>query len=107
MEGGNRSGGEKERDDGTGQALGDSRPEEDDRERGCGDSHGLPSYGGCVVEQQFDAGEEFARDGRSGESEKIFDLRGGDEQRDAVGESYGDGTRDELDGGAEAGEAHD
>ena len=60
-----------------------------------------------MVEQQFDAREEFAGDRWSGEAEKVFDLGGCDQERDAVGESYGNGTGDELDGGAEAGEAHD
>ena len=87
---------EQKRDDGAGKAFGDARPEEDDRERRCGDGYGLPSHGAGVVEQQFDAREEFAGDGRSGEAEEILDLRGGDQERDAVGEADGHGTRNEL-----------
>ena len=41
------------------------------------------------------------------QSEKILDLRGGDQQRDAVGESDGHGARNVFDRRAQAGEAHD
>ncbi len=107
MEDGDRGGREQERDDGAGQAFGDAWPEKDDGERGCGDGYGLPVHSAGVVKKEFDAREEFAGDGRCGEAEEVLDLRGGDEQRDAVGESDGDRARDEFDGGAEAGEAHD
>ena len=107
VEEGDCGGREQQRDDGAGKAFGDARPEENDRERGCGDGYGLESDGAGVVKQEFDAREEFAGDGRSGEAEEILDLRGCDQERDAVGESDGDGAGDVLDGGAEAGEAHD
>ena len=60
-----------------------------------------------MVEKQFDAREEFAGDRWRGEAEEVLDLSGGDQEGNAVGESYGDGTWDELDSGAKAGEAHD
>src|SRR5207253_3963151 len=68
-------------DDGAGKAFGDSWPEEDDCQRCCGDRYGLPSHGACIVEQYFDAREEFTGDWRSGEAEKVFDLRGCDQEQ--------------------------
>ena len=41
-------------------------------------------------------GEEFARDRRRREPEKVFDLRRCDQQSDAVGEADGDGAGNEL-----------
>jgi hypothetical protein len=41
------------------------------------------------------------------EAEEVFDLGGGDEEGDAVGEADDDGAGDVLDGGAEAGKSHD
>ncbi len=38
---------------------------------------------------------------------EILDLRGGDQQRNAVGESDGDRARDVFDGGAQASKSHD
>ena len=107
VEDGDCGGREQQRDDGAGKTLGDAWPEQDDRERGCGDGDGLPSHGAGVVKQQFDAREEFAGDRWGGEAEEVLDLGGCDEERDAVGKSDRDGAGDELDGGAEAGEAHD
>jgi hypothetical protein len=41
------------------------------------------------------------------QAEEIFHLRAGDQNGDAVGEADHDGARNELDGGAHAGDAHD
>ena len=52
--------------------------------------------GGDVVGEEFDAGEEVAGDGGGCKSKEIFDLGGGDEEGDAVGEADGDGAGDVL-----------
>ena len=98
----------EERDDGAGNAPGEARQEQDDGERGCGDGDGLPADGGGVVRRArcMRARNSLGTGGRA-EAEEVFDLGGGDQQGDAVGEADDDGTGDELDGGAEAGEAHD
>ena len=97
----------KDREDGAGYASIDARPDEDDGEGRGGDGDGGPLDGADVFGQHLHAGQEAAGDGRSPEAEEVFDLGRGDQQGDAVGEADDDRARDELDGGAEAGDAHD
>jgi hypothetical protein len=51
--------------------------------------------------------QKLAGHGPGAQSEEIFDLGGGDEDCDAVGEPDDDRTGNEAHGCAEAGEAHD
>ena len=74
--------------------------DEADGERGGVDA-------GEVGDEQAHAGQELAGNGAGAEAEEVLDLRGGDEDGDAVGEADDDRAGDELDRRAEAGEAHD
>ena len=60
-----------------------------------------------VSQSALHACEELAGIFLHRQAEEIFDLRGGDQQGDAVGESDDDGAGDETHGGAEAGEAEE
>ena len=57
--------------------------------------------------EQLHARQEFAGDCGRAQAEEVLDLRGGDQDGDAVGEADDDHARNELDGCAQAGEAHD
>ena len=62
---------------------------------------------GIIVTDERGAIETFNAAAQAIEAEEVFDLGGGNEDRDAVGEADGDGAGNELDRRAQAGEAHD
>ena len=61
--------------------------------------------GNCAASASMRA--RIARNFIQLQSEEVFDLRAGDQDRDAVGEADDDRPRNELDRRAHAGEAHD
>ena len=62
-------------------------------------------YTGCGLCEYAEAADEVAWDGAGAEAEEVLDLGAGDEDGDAVGEAHDAGARDELDCGAEPGDA--
>ena len=59
-----------------------------------------------MANEQLHARQKFAGNGADAEAEEVLDLRGGNQDGDAVGESDDHQARDEADRGAEAGESH-
>ena len=101
------SGSHQQRDDGSGNArrktaADDQHEHGDDGERGR-------LIGECVEvgDQRFHAQPEHAGDFFEMNSKEVFDLCAGDEDGDAIGKSDDNRSRNELDGSAEAGCAHD
>ena len=60
-----------------------------------------------AIGQRFDAQPEDARNFVEMQSEEIFDLGAGDQDRNAVGESDDDRARDKFHRRAQPGNAHD
>ena len=85
---------DEQRDDGAGNSQGDTWPEKNDGERCGSNCERLPMCGADGADEDSDALQEFAGNRRRREAKKVLDLRGGDEQGDAVGEADGDRARD-------------
>jgi hypothetical protein len=94
-------------DDRCGNALHETRQQQQQRERAQSKSQCGGIQRASLFDQQFDAGQEFAGHGACLQTEEVFDLRRGDEDRNSIGEADDDHARDEADGRTETGEAHE
>ena len=95
---------EDQRHDRAGHARQPPRHEQDERQRADAQRQRRRMERVHRLDEQFHAREKLARWVTDAQAEEVFDLGGGDQQGDAVGEAEDDGPRDELDRLAEAGD---